>query len=301
MRTLRLATRGSPLAIWQAQHAAQRLVAPTELVIVETSGDKRTDIPIWQLGERGVFSKEVQYSLLEGDADVAVHSAKDLPSSTSIDGLTLVGMLERGDARDVLVGSTLEGLPHGATVATGSARRQVQMQSMRPDVLFTNLRGNIGTRLQKLDDSTEISAIVMAAVALERLGWTNRIDHMFDVDQMLPQVGQGALAVECRTDDAETIQALQAVCHATSTTCVMAERAFLAELGGACDLPVGAYAELANDVITITGLVATVDGVLHRHHESGTVAAEVGASVARHLLNVIGGRDALDEAKSAFK
>jgi hydroxymethylbilane synthase len=238
----------------------------------------------------------VQDALLNGDADIAVHSAKDLPSSTSVEGLELVGMLERGDPRDALVGVSLDSLPEGALVATGSVRRQVQLQAMRPDIRFTSLRGNIGTRLQKLDDFDEIAAIVMAGVALERLGWADRIAHIFEPHEMVPQVGQGALAVECRADDHHTIAALKAVCHAETTTCVMAERAFLAQLGGACDLPVGAYAVIKQSEISLSALVAGTDGTIHRQSAVGSIANKIGVEVAEYLLHQVGGRDAIAQS-----
>src|SRR5207244_454712 len=180
----------------------------------------------------------VQAAVLDGRADVAVHSAKDLPPG-SADGLVIAAIPERDDSRDALVGSTLEGLPVGARVGTGSVRRRAQLAGLRPDLTFASLRGNIDTRLAKAD---AFGAIVMAAAALERLGRRPAVAEVLDPSVLLPQVAQGALAVECREDDGETRAALAAIEHEPSRRAVDAERAFLAELGGGCDLPVGAYA-----------------------------------------------------------
>jgi len=201
-RLLRAATRGSPLARWQAEHVAARLRAldpglEVELVLVETQGDQRLDVPIWELGGKGVFAKEVQTAVLDGRADLAVHSAKDLPSG-SVPGLVLGAVPERGDPRDALVGSTLAALPSGAEVATGSLRRQAQLAAVRPDLRFVGLRGNMATRLAKAADH---DAVVVAATALDRLGLADRIAERLAPEVVLPQVGQGALAVECREGD----------------------------------------------------------------------------------------------------
>jgi hydroxymethylbilane synthase len=184
---LRIATRGSELALWQARHVATLLGGDAELVVVETTGDQRLDQPIWELGGKGVFVKEVQRAVLDGRADLAVHSAKDLPSETP-EGLVLGAVPERGDARDALVGARLAQLPQGATVATGSRRRQVQLAGLRPDLAFVGLRGNMATRLAK---ASEVDAVVVAAVALERLGLAHHLSETFEVDVLVPQVGQG--------------------------------------------------------------------------------------------------------------
>ena len=195
---LRAATRGSPLALWQV-----------EPVVVETSGDIVLDRPIWEIGGKGVFVKEVQAAVLDGRADFAVHSAKDLPS-VEVPGLVLACVPERGEPRDALVGSTLADLPTGALVATGSVRRRSQLAWLRPDLTFTGLRGNIATRLAKAPD---FGAIVMAAAALERLGLADRAAEVLEPDVMLPQVGQGALAIECRANDAAMRASAGAAAH----------------------------------------------------------------------------------------
>jgi len=270
---IRVATRGSALARWQAELVASRLRAAqpdlaVELVVVDTQGDRRLDVPIWELGGKGVFAKEVQAAVLDGRADLAVHSAKDLPSAT-VPGLVIAAVPERGDPRDALVGSTLADLREGAEVATGSLRRQAQLAALRPDLRFVGLRGNMATRLAKAADH---DAVVVAAVALERLGLGDHITEVLTADQVLPQVAQGALAVECRADDAELRTRLAGIEHADSRRCVDAERAFLAELGGDCSLPAAAHATLVDGQVEVRGLLATVDGrtVLRRTGTDGS-------------------------------
>lgn len=258
---MRIATRGSPLARWQAERVAELLVArggdgDVELVIVETTGDRRSETPIHEMGGTGVFVKEVQHAVLEGRADLAVHSAKDLPSE-QIDGLTIAAVPERADVRDALVGSRLVDLRDGAVVATGSVRRRAQLAAIRPDLTFAELRGNMQTRLGKV---SEFDAIVVAAAALDRLGLASQISERLEPAVMLPQVAQGALAVECRTDDAATRERIDAIDDLDAHRAVLAERAFLAELGGGCDQPVGALTWASGDRCMIEGLLATPDG-----------------------------------------
>jgi len=241
---LRIASRGSELALWQANHVAS-LLRPTfdrdvEVVVISTAGDRNRDVPIAQIGGRGVFTKEVQAAVLDGRADLAVHSAKDLPSSPELQppGLVLACVPERADARDALVGSTLDALGPGATVATGSVRRRAQLADRRPDLTFTELRGNMDTRVSKVPPG---GAVVVAYAALQRLGWLSLIAEVLSTTVVLPQVGQGALAIECRAGDDATLAALAAIEHEPSRRCVDAERSWLATLGGGCDLPAGAH------------------------------------------------------------
>lgn len=255
---LRLATRGSRLALWQADHVCGLLrdAHPglhVEIVPVSTEGDRRLDVPLWQIGGKGVFATEVQAAVLDGRADLAVHSAKDLPARTG-DGLVLAAVPERGDARDALVGSTLAALPAGAVVATGSARRRAQLARLRPDLRFAELRGNMATRLAKAE---QFDAIVVAAVALERLGLGAHLSDVLDVGTFVPQVAQAALAVECRADDTAVAALLGPIEHVPSRRRVDAERAFLAELGGDCTLPAGAHAQLlADGTMELNGVLA---------------------------------------------
>ena len=287
-RTLRAATRASPLARWQAEHVAGLLTRAhrglrVELELIETEGDRRLDVPISTFGGKGVFAKEVQSAVLEGRADFAVHSGKDLPAIT-LDGLTLAAVPERGDARDALVGHPLDDLAPGATVATGSQRRRVQLATLRPDLTFTELRGNMATRLTKVPDG---GAIVVAAVALERLGLAHRISQVLTEEQMVPQVAQGALAIECRSDDHHALTLLGAIEHEGSRRRVEAERAYLAELGGDCDLPAGAHAVAEPDGSLRLDAVLAPSGapgaVVRRYSASGTDPIALGVDVARHL------------------
>jgi hydroxymethylbilane synthase len=290
--SLRIATRGSELARRQTDLVVAHLAVDAEIVIVTTTGDQRTDTPIHTLGGTGVFVKEVQEAVLDGRADLAVHSAKDLPSITA-PGLVLAAIPERGDPRDALVGGALDALPTGARVGTGSVRRRAQLAHRRDDLTFGELRGNIGTRLEK---AAQFDAVVVAAVALDRLGLAARIDERLDPAVMLPQVGQGAIAVECRADDTATRDALAAIDAADAHAAVAAERAFLAQLGGGCNLPCAAYAQVIDGVIEIDALLASLDGrVALRAHESGTDPERVGVAVAAQLLDDHGGRVLLDE------
>jgi hydroxymethylbilane synthase len=294
---LRAATRGSQLARWQTDHVVDLLRAASatngamdvESVVVETVADRRQDTEIWEMGGKGVFVKEVQAAVFDGRADFAVHSAKDLPSVRHPD-LLLAAVPERADPRDVLVGATLSTLAPGATVATGSVRRRAQLAWLRPDLTFKGLRGNIATRLTRIPVG---GAIVMALAAVDRLGidLSTTPHEVLSPATMLPQVAQGALAVECRRDDDVTVELLGAIEHPSSRRAVDAERGFLSELGGDCDLPAAAHATLdVDDGLTVEGLVASLDGhVVLRHVDHGSDAEVIGRDVARHLLTAAGG------------
>jgi hydroxymethylbilane synthase len=292
MAGLRIATRGSRLALWQAERVAGRLGGEAELVIVSTTGDQRADVPIWSIGGTGVFVKEVQQAVLDGRADIAVHSAKDLPSETAA-GLVLAAVPERADPRDALVGARLDDIAPGGRIGTGSVRRQAQLAALRPDLRFESLRGNIETRVAKAAD---LDAVVVAMAALERLGLADRATEVLEPSVMLPQVAQGALAVECRADDTHTTGRLAALDDPVARRAVEAERAFLRRLGGGCDLPCGALAEArADGTVAIEVLLATLDGkaVLRVRHV-GPEPEAVGTEAARILLDERGGRDLLE-------
>ncbi len=283
---VRVATRTSPLARWQAETVADmlRAVEPDveiEFVARAAEGDRRLDVPISEIGGKGVFSKEIQALVLEGAADLAVHSAKDLQAITP-DGLDLVAVPPRGDARDALVGARLEDLPEGATVGTGSARRAVQLRRLRPDLTVTGIRGNIATRLGRLDGDEPLAAIVMAAAALERLGIDDRVVDLLEPDVFVPQVGQGTLAVECRTGDDRIAGLLRRIDDDHSHRVFDVERAFLRRLGGDCDLPAGAHAVLVADHLTITGVLADGDR-LEEHRVAGDVDPALGVELADEL------------------
>jgi hydroxymethylbilane synthase len=273
--------------------SANDLTIEIESVVVETMADQRQDLQIWEMGGKGVFVKEVQAAVLDGRADFAVHSAKDLPATTHPD-LVIAAVPERADARDVLIGATLRTLRPAATVATGSVRRRSQLAWLRPDLTFTGLRGNIATRLERIPVG---GAIVMAKAATDRLDVDLSVaEHeVLSVSVMLPQVAQGALAVECRRDDHGTRELLAVIEHGPTRRAVDAERAFLAELGGDCDLPAGAYATVASGgAIQIEGLLASLDGhVVLRHSEVGDDATDLGRLVARRLLDDAGGAELL--------
>ena len=295
---LRVATRGSALARRQTDLVIEALGVPAgvdvEVVVVETLGDRRADAPIWQIGGQGVFVKEVQAAVLDGRADLAVHSAKDLPSRP-VDGLVIAAVPPRGDPRDALVGAALDQLPPGARIGTGSVRRRAQLAWLRPDLTFAGLRGNIDTRLAK---ARSFDAIVMAAAALARLNRADAISHVLDAELVVPQVGQGALAVECREDDTRVRAALAAIDDERSHRALRAERAFLAEVGGDCELPVGAYATVAgaDGRLTLTAILARLDGrIVLRHTAAGDEPEALGRAVARHLLDEAGGEALLRE------
>lgn len=295
-KALRAATRKSTLARTQTSSIGELLGVELEHVVVETAADRRPDTPVWELNDRGVFVKEVQAAVLEGRADIAVHSAKDLPSGTPA-GLVIAAIPEREDARDALVGSTLDGIPVGGRVGTGSVRRRAQLAWVRSDLTFGGIRGNIETRLRK---TPEFDAVVVAVAALRRLDRMAAAAEILDVRLMVPQVGQGALAVECRADDQETQERLAAIDHRASRRAVEAERAWLGEMGGGCDRPVGAYATVAEDEdgsIHLAAIVASGDGrVVLRHEGDGDDPVELGRRVARYLLDEAGGAWLLNEA-----
>ncbi len=286
---IRIATRNSPLALWQAEHVAsllRRAEPSLDVVFCDraTEGDRRLDVPISAMGGKGVFSKEIQRLVINGSADIAVHSAKDLQAETP-EELTVAAFPPRGDARDALVGAALTSLPHGGVVATGSARRRIQLAHVRPDLQFVELRGNIATRLSKLDGC---DGLLMAAVALERLGLDSDPMDPLDVSVMIPQVGQGALAVECRSGDSVVAELLASIDHEPTRVTVTAERDFLRELGGDCELPAGAHASLAADgTVSVVGLLGAeeADGStrIEKGKEAGPPEREPGRMLAQRL------------------
>lgn len=269
MTTLRIATRSSAQARTQAEHLGAAIAAANpgtsiDYVFVDTTGDLDRSTPLHQMGGQGVFVKEVQRAVLDGRADVAAHSAKDLPSIAA-EGLVIGAFTARRSPNDAMVGARLNDLAPGATVATGSVRRRSQIARLRTDLVFAELRGNIATRLDKIPDG---GAIVMAVAALEILGLTDRIAEVLDVSVAVPMVGQGCVAAECRVDDAPTLALLAAVDHDPTRRQVECERAFLAELGAGCSLPVGAH--LGSDGI-FRAFMAADDG-----GESVQIEGEIG-------------------------
>jgi hydroxymethylbilane synthase len=294
---IRVATRGSALALWQADLVATRLGMPTELVVIRTQGDRDRTSAIHAIGGTGVFVKEVQDAVLAGDADVAVHSAKDLPAEP-VPGLEIAAVPERADVRDALVGRRLDAIPAGGIVGTGAVRRRAQLAAHRPDLRFGELRGNVPTRVEKAAD---FDAVVVALAALTRLDMTDAVAEVLDVTVMLPMVGQGALAVECRTADERVAAALASIDDGVAHTALTAERAYLHTLGGGCTMPCGAYATVdASGAIHIDVMLATVDGAtVLRTEVDGTDAATVGVAAARRILDDLGGRKLLGDGGGA--
>lgn len=296
------------MALWQARRVSSLLEAAgvgSSLVVVETAADRRTEVPLDRIGGLGVFVKEVRAAVLRGEADAAVHSAKDMPASPELrEGeLVVAAVPERADPRDALVGGRLDTLPTGATVATGSARRRAQLANLRPDLTFVGLRGNIATRLNTVGHH-RVAAVVVAKAALDRLEGSvpDAVEvEVLEPEVVLPQVGQGALAVECRADDDVTGSALTAIDDPGVRILVECERAFLAELGAGCTLPVGAHAvaepsptpserSRGSGAIRLSGILASGDGrVVLRHRAFGDDPASLGRSVAQFLLDS-GGR-----------
>ena len=262
--TIRLGTRASALARWQADWVASRLEelgVNVELIPITTTGDREQRGPIGSLGSQGVFTKEIQRALLEDRIDLAVHSLKDLPTEP-VDGLSLAVTPERETVRDALICrevTSLAELPDGAQVGSGSKRRQSQLLHHRPDLALVDIRGNVDTRLAKLDDG-QYDAIILAEAGLKRLGLHDRITELIDSDIMLPAIGQGALGLETRTDDERTRAALAPLDHPQTHEAVVAERAMLAALCGGCLAPIAAWGRFQEDDLTLTGRVLSADG-----------------------------------------
>jgi hydroxymethylbilane synthase len=294
MRKLILATRGSKLALAQAETIATMLRSAhsglqVELRIIQTKGDLVLDRALSRIGDKGLFVKEIEQALLDGSADLAVHSCKDLPSVLP-EPLTLAAFPRRADPRDVLISRhnlRLNDLPTGATVGTSSLRRACQIRHLRPDLQVIDLRGNVDTRLRKAQ-SEAYDAIILAAAGLERLDLSAVVTEIFDPAIVLPAVAQGALAVECRADDAEVRELLAALNDVTTERAVLAERAFLARLEGGCQVPIAAHATIEGSAVRLHGLIGTPDGTqVVRGEQTGTVddPAAVGVARAETLLN----------------
>ena len=264
--TLRIATRKSALALWQAEHVRTGLQLhhpglQVELVAMTTRGDQILDSPLAKVGGKGLFVKELEQALLDGRADIAVHSMKDVPVELP-ERLGLAVVLEREDPRDAFVSNQyakFEDLPQGARVGTSSLRRQCQLRALRPDLAIGDLRGNVNTRLEKLDRD-EFDAIILACAGLKRLGFGARIRQELGAEVILPAIGQGAIGIECRQEDAATLALIQPLAHATTTTRLRAERALNQRLSGGCQVPIAGYAEFDHGVIVLRGLVGRPDG-----------------------------------------
>jgi hydroxymethylbilane synthase len=294
-RPLLIGTRGSPLALWQAEHVRALLIEahglPQDAValsVITTSGDRIKDKPLRDFGGKGLFTKEIDEALLGDRVDLAVHSMKDLPTDLP-PGISIAAALQRADVRDAFIsakGGTLSALPVGAVVGSSSLRRQAQVKRLRPDLQVIDLRGNVETRLAKLQRGVA-DATLLAVAGLERLGLADRITSILSTEEMLPAVAQGAIAVVCRSDDANTLELLRALDDATTALAVTCERAFLAQLDGSCRTPIAGLAEIADGVLRFRGLVLNPQGTeWHEIEQCGAPsdAARIGADAGRELL-----------------
>ncbi|MFZ7277207.1 hydroxymethylbilane synthase [Avibacterium endocarditidis] len=292
-KLLKIATRRSPLALWQANYIKDRLTQlypqlTVELVPMVTKGDVILDTPLAKIGGKGLFVKELENALLNGEADIAVHSMKDVPMQFPA-GLGLSVICKREDPRDAFVSNsyrTLDELPEGAVVGTSSLRRQCQLKALRPDLNIQSLRGNVGTRLSKLDNG-DYDAIILASAGLIRLGMADRIASFIDTETSLPAAGQGAVGIECRTDDLETQQLLAPLADAETTACVLAERAMNNHLQGGCQVPIAGYAVIRDNQLYLKALVGKTDGSLIIRAENQSAvenSQELGVQVAETLL-----------------
>ncbi len=298
---LTIGSRGSQLALWQANWVKRKLEALGEtcrIEIIKTTGDKITDVPLAKVGTKGLFTKEIEEALLDSRIDLAVHSLKDLPTELP-GGLVISAIPAREDPRDALVGAKLNELAKGAKVGTSSLRRVAQLRAVRPDLAIESVRGNVDTRLRKLGEG-QYDALVMAAAGLRRLGWEARIAEYIPIDVMCPAVGQGALAIETR-EAGDSARSCGRLDDAAARLTVEAERAVLATLGGGCQVPIGAYGQIAGDRLELVAIVASPDGTrLIRKNATGPAAERVrlGEELGRQLLEA-GAREILDEVYSA--
>ncbi len=299
MRILRIGTRGSMLAKWQAESVRKQLFAATgmeaEIVIIKTSGDKMQQAPLTQIGGKGIFIKELEEALLEESIDLAVHSVKDVPTDLP-SRLIFPAVCRRDDVRDCLVGSTLANLRQGARVGTSSLRRQAQLKHLRPDLDLRDLRGNVDTRLRKVE-SGEYEAVMVAKAGLDRLGLSQRISEVLSPEVCMPAVGQGAIAVECRLKDTEAADLLAPLDDAETHTAIIAERALLSALHGGCQVPMGAWARIERNELLLDACVCSVDAsqyVKERATAPPDQAAQLGEHMARVLIEA-GAQSILEE------
>jgi hydroxymethylbilane synthase len=305
-KKIRLGTRGSRLALWQAAFVESELRTnrpdiSVERVIIKTEGDRDQSSSLTQIGGQGVFTKTIENALLEGRIDIAVHSLKDLPSKMA-DGLVLGAVPQRGPVEDVLVtrnGISLGDLPRGARIATGSIRRRSQLLNLRPDLNVTDLRGNIDTRLRKLEEEN-LDAIIMARAALVRLGLDEVAYYTFSTDEMIPSVGQGAIGVQIRAGDKIIEDAVSCLVHLPTHQAVTAERAFLSELDSGCQFPVGAFANVQGGTVKIIGFVGSKDGksVVKESHTSGKEYPQNAGRELAVRLRDLGAADILDRFRN---
>ena len=288
MRILRIGTRGSMLAKWQAESVRKKLFAASgmeaEIVIIKTSGDKMQQAPLTQIGGKGIFIKELEEALLEESIDLAVHSVKDVPTDIP-SRLMFPAVCRRDDVRDCLVGSTLANLRQGARVGTSSLRRQAQLKHLRPDLDLRDLRGNVDTRLRKVE-SGEYEAVMVAKAGLDRLGLSQRISEVLSPEVCMPAVGQGAIAVECRLKDTEAGDLLAPLDDAETRTAIIAERALLSALHGGCQVPMGAWARIERSELLLDACVCSVDGAQYVKQRA-TAPPDQAAQLGEHMAQVL--------------
>jgi hydroxymethylbilane synthase len=292
-KNIRIGTRGSQLALYQAKKVKATLESAfpelqVELEIIKTKGDKILDVALSKIGDKGLFTKEIENALLDGSVDIAVHSLKDLPT-TLPEGLKLGAVLERGEFRDALVsknGKKLSELGAGDVVATSSLRRIAGLLNLNSEVTIKDIRGNVNSRLQKMEDGY-CDAMIMAAAGLQRLGLDQYITEIIDPEVIMPAVSQGAIAIETRLNDPEVDFFIDQINHTATLNAVVAERAFLAHLQGGCQVPLGCYSKVENGILTLSGFVASIDGKRHiREIASGAIlkGAEIGVELAEKML-----------------
>jgi hydroxymethylbilane synthase len=306
VRHLRIGTRGSLLAKWQAEFVRKQLFAgagvEAEIVIIKTSGDKLQGAPLSQIGGKGIFIKELEEALLDETIDLAVHSVKDVPTDTP-SRLMFPAVCRREDVRDCLVGAngaTLANLRTGARVGTGSLRRQAQLRHLRPDLDIRDLRGNVDTRLRKVE-SGEYEAVMLSKAGLDRLGWSARITETMSPEVFLPAVGQGAIALECRLKDTEAAELVGGLDDAESRTAIIAERALLSALHGGCQVPLGAWARIERGELVMEACVCSIDGVQYIKQRA-TAAPEQAAELGGHMATLLmeaGAQSILEEVSRA--
>jgi len=306
-----IGTRSSELALWQTQHIKLliEVIFPgiiIEVQIIQTTGDKILDAPLAKIGDKGLFTKELEIALLDKRIDLAVHSLKDVPTVIP-EGLAIGAILEREDVHDVFIAnpkkanSSFINLPQNAVIATGSLRRKCQLLSARPDLQIVDIRGNLNTRIKKLDES-DWDGIILAKAGVMRLGLTHRITEILPLEIMLPAVGQGALAIEIRNGDKNIEEVIRTLHHIPTATAVTAERALLRHLEGGCQIPIGAYGQINGDELQLDAIIGSLDG---RHIVRGTKAGNqndaerIGIELAEELLQQ-GGKEILEEIRNSL-
>ncbi|MBI4546381.1 MAG: hydroxymethylbilane synthase [Ignavibacteriae bacterium] len=308
-KDITIGSRGSRLALWQAGWVKSELEKKSpnlriEIVIIKTTGDKILDSPLSKIGDKGLFTKEIEHALLEHHIDLAVHSLKDMPTQLP-DGLTIGAVTRREDVRDIFISHPKKGykhfeeLPHGATIATGSLRRKCQLLNWRPDLTIVDLRGNLETRLVKLNAS-DWDGMILSRVGLLRLGLQDRITEVLPIEKILPAVGQGALAIEVRADDNEMLDCLSTIASEATTIATKGERAFLRRLEGGCQVPIGTYGRIEKNEFSLDAMLGSLDGkkiVRGKIHGKPEDAEELGKQLAETLLNS-GGKVILEQIRN---